>query len=99
MGNEESVTLRVRPSPDPENQDTNTAHFFKDYATSSFRVQRKGNQVTASVHGRNEVPNTETEKALDKIRNAFVGATAVAGMSTPQWKGLVKGLLDTSSEE
>jgi hypothetical protein len=97
-GNEESLTLRVRPSPDPAKSGADTAHFFKDYATSSFRVERKGNKITASVHGRNEIPNTETDQTSDKIRNAVVGTGAVAGISSTQWKALVHGLLNPSEE-
>lgn len=95
-GNEESITLRVRPSPDPEKFTSETAHFFKDYATSSFRVERIGNKVTASVHGRNEIPNTDVDKTGDKLRNALVGTGAVGGISSTQWRALVHGLLDHS---
>jgi hypothetical protein len=95
-GKEESVTLRVRPSPSPKNKNPDTAHFFSEDATSSFRVVRNGSVVRAEVHGRNETPNTETTSTIDKLRNAVVGTGAKAGMSTPQWKSLVKGLLNTS---
>lgn len=91
---EESVTMRVRPSTSPENSLTDTAHFFDEKATSSFRVIRERNVVRAEVHGRNEVPNTHVEKTTDKVRNAVVGTGAVSGMSNPQWNSLVKGLLD-----
>jgi hypothetical protein len=91
----ESVTLRVRPATNPVNKDqADTAHFFKDDATSSFTVQREGNRVIAGVHSRNEVPNTEAEKVVDKVRNAIVALGAMAGLSSPQWKRLVKGLLE-----
>jgi hypothetical protein len=93
---EESVTLRVRPSSSPKNKNPDTAHFFSEDATSSFRVARIGTVVRAEVHGRNETPNTETTSAVDKVRNAVVGTGASAGMSTPQWNSLVKGLLNTS---
>jgi hypothetical protein len=93
---EESITMRVRPAPSPENNDRDTAHFFTDDATSSFRVARHGRTVRAEVHGRNERPNTEVHNAADKLRNAVVGTGAVAGISKPQWNSLVKGLLDTS---
>jgi hypothetical protein len=93
-GEQESVTIRVRPAPSPLNAKSDTAHFFSEDATSSFRVERNGNTVRAEVHGRNEVPNTDTEEVRDKVRNAVVGIGAVAGMSTPQWKSLVNGLLD-----
>jgi hypothetical protein len=93
---DESVTVRVRPASSPKNNAPDIAHFFKEDATSSFRVQRIGNLVRAEVHGRNEIPNTKTGLAKDKVRNAMVGASAVAGASKPQWKSLVKGLLDQS---
>lgn len=92
---EESVTLRVRPVPSPQNDNPDTAHFFSPEATSSFRVVRTGSLVRAEVHGRNEKPNTQTETPVDKIRNAVIGSGARAGMSRPQWNSLVKGLLDT----
>jgi hypothetical protein len=93
---QESVTIRVRPATSPLNDQRDTAHFFHDEATSSFRVQRIGNLVKAEVHGRNEVPNTDAEKVKDKVRNAVVGSGAVAGLSAPQWKSLVKGLIEHS---
>jgi hypothetical protein len=96
---EESVTIRVRPASRPSTQDQETAHFFSEDATSSFRVIRRGRLVIAKVHGRNEVPNTRVERAKDKIRNAVVSAGAVAGAANPQWKSLVKGLLDRSAEK
>jgi hypothetical protein len=95
MAIEESITMRVRPASSPENAAPDTAHFFKDEATSSFRVTRHGHIVTAEVHGRNEVPNTEANTTKDKVRNAVVGTGAVAGVSKPQWESLVKGLLDS----
>ena len=88
----ESVAMRVRPAPNPEKGE-NVAHFFNDKATSSFIVERRGTTVTASVLGRNEVPNTETDNVVDKVRNAVVGATAIAGLSNIQWGNLVKGLI------
>jgi hypothetical protein len=94
----ESVTVRVRPTSSPLTSDDDTAHFFKEDATSSFVVERKGKVVSAEVHGRNEVPNATSEKPLDKVRNVVVGIGAIAGFSAPQWKSLVKGLLDTSKE-
>jgi hypothetical protein len=95
---EESLAIRVRPSPSPLTESSDTAHFFDESATSSFIVHRKNNTVTAGVHGRNEVPNTDVEKKRDIIRNAAVGAGAMTLFSGPQWEGLVKGLLDTSIE-
>lgn len=97
-GDEERVTVRVRPSPSPDNASPDVAHFFSNNATSSFRVCRIGDTVTAEVHGRNETPNTSTDDNVDKVRNAMVGTGATAGMSFPQWKSLVKGLLEDEPE-
>lgn len=90
---EESFTMRVRPSSPPLKSDEETAHFFDASATSTFRVLRRGLEVMAEVKGRNETPNTDVDSLTDKVRNAAVGWGAVAGLSAPQWKSLVKGLL------
>jgi hypothetical protein len=45
------------------------------------------------VYGRNEKPNLNTKAVIDKLRNAIVGVTAIAGLNKPQWKSLVMGLL------
>ena len=87
--------IRVRPSESPiPNGETSVAHFFKDDATSTFIVERDGRNVKAAVHGRNELPNTTADKPMDKARNAIVGIGAMLGLSNPQWKSLVKGILD-----
>ncbi|MEJ7739019.1 MAG: hypothetical protein WKF97_16465 [Chitinophagaceae bacterium] len=96
-GEEEAFAIQVRPTAEPGKEAQNVAHFFKDFATSSFAVQRKGLTVTASVHGRNEVPNTDADGILDKARNTLVAIGALIGFSNPQWKSLVKGLLEKSS--
>ena len=89
----QSMTIRVRPSDNPTTDEDDTAHFYSSEATSNFTVKREGNKITAAVHGRNEKPNTGTQRVLDKTRNAAVGATAAAGISTIQWNLLVKGLI------
>lgn len=91
----EYLVLRVRPSDNPSTNDKNIAHFFSDKSTSNFIVLREKKVVTAAVLGRNEVPNTnDTDSWFDKIRNALVGTGAVGGFSYPQWKSLVKGVLN-----
>ncbi|MDF3076284.1 MAG: hypothetical protein K0S09_173 [Sphingobacteriaceae bacterium] len=90
----EYTAIKVRPATNPQNQKSDTAHFFKEDATSTFLVERKGNTVRAEVHGRNELPNTKTEGVLDTIRNALVALGAMAGISTPQWKSLVNGIVE-----
>jgi hypothetical protein len=94
-GNKESIAIRVRPTQSPLTPGNDTAHFFSEKATSSFVVERNGTEVTAGVFGRNEVPNTDTNNIIDKVRNAIVGSTAILGFSNVQWKSLLKGLIET----
>lgn len=91
----EKTMMRARPTPNPLTEQTDTAHFFKDKATSTFRVIREGHQVRAEVHGRNEIANSDTEILIDNIRNVLVGWGAKIGFSYPQWKSLVKAIVKT----
>jgi hypothetical protein len=89
----ETVAIRVRPATNPNNEKTDTAHFFREDATSSFVVKREGNKLVAAVYGRNEKPNTKTDSLIDKARNVAVATGAVTGGAKLQWKSLVEGLL------
>lgn len=89
----DSIVIRVRPASNPQNDRPDVAHFFSDEATSSFLVKREGNKVIAAVYGRNEKPNTDAGKVVDKARNAAVATGAVTAFSKLQWKSLVTGLL------
>lgn len=91
---EQQFSIRVRPAPNPTNKDEGPAHFFSPAATSTFRISRRGLEVAASVHGRNETANTETESVVDNLRNTIVSTGARAGFSTVQWNKLVKGLIE-----
>ncbi len=92
---EEFFALRVRPVKKPASNDEAPSHFYTDDATSSFIVERKGNSVSACERGRNEKPNTEVNKIVDKVRNAIVAMGAKNGLAYPQWKSLMEGLLKT----
>ena len=91
------LSMTVRPALNPLTKGNDTAHFLTDEATSTFQVKRIGKAIYAEEHGRNEVPNTDTENTLDNIRNTFVGWGAKVGFSFPQWKALVNGLLQTEN--
>ena len=92
---EEILSITVRPSHHPLKKFSETAHFFKDDATSTFQVKRKGNTVFAEIHGRNELPNTVAKSLFDKLRNSIIGWIAKIGFSYPQWKCLTEGLIAT----
>ena len=89
-----SIALKLRASPNPNNDKTSTAHFFKEDATSSFIIKLIGNTITVSYYGRNEVPNVKNVSIIDKVRNALVAVGAAIGLSEIQWDSLVKGLLE-----
>ena len=88
-----SVALKLRASSNPNNNETSTAHFFNEDATSTFIIKLKGNMITASYYGRNEVPNVKNVSLIDKVRNALVAIGAAIGFSEIQWNSLVKGFL------
>jgi hypothetical protein len=91
---EQLYGIQVRPASAPVNSDKDTSHFYTSEATSTFIVERKGLLVKASETGKNEVPNVETDKMADKVRNTLVAAGGMAGLSGLQWKMLMKGLLE-----
>ena len=93
LKDEESMTLMVCPSPNPTTDGSDTAHFFQGEASSTFVIRRVNTTVTASYHGRNEVPNTHTEKLTDNVRNAAVAIGAFVGFSELQWGSLISGFL------
>ncbi|MDO3628599.1 hypothetical protein [Mucilaginibacter sp. BT774] len=90
---EEYVLMTVRPVPDPRRADPEVAHFYKDVSTSTFIVRRDGLLVSAGAYGRNETPNNEGVDLHDKIRNTAIALMARVGLSGPQWKKLVTGLI------
>lgn len=93
-GKEKAFCITVRPSTDPMNENEDTAHFFKEQATSTFMVTLSNNEITVAVLGRNEVPNTDVESGGNMIRNAAVATGAITLFSKIQWKKLVNGILD-----
>ncbi|MBD1431343.1 hypothetical protein H8B06_00765 [Sphingobacterium sp. DN00404] len=93
-----SILLTLRPSADPTQGSTDTAHFFKQLATSSFLVEQKGSHIYLHYAGRNEIINTDNASILDNLRNFMVGLGAKMGASFPQWKALVEGLGDVDND-
>ena len=92
------VSIKVRPASNPQKPNADTAHFFGEDATSTFVVKRKGNTVSAEVHGRNEVPNLHGTGILDTIRHVAVAVGAIVGFSNHQWKNLTDGLVSPKKE-
>ena len=88
----EWLSIRVRPSHNPEKPGGDVAHFFTSDASSNFIILREGLKVKACVIGKNELPNIKGT-FIDKARFAVIGTSAGAGLSKIQWAALVKGLL------
>ena len=91
---EEYLLLTARPVPDPQKAEIEIAHFYKDVSTNTFVIRRDGRNVSAGAYGRNETPNNENVDLHDKIRNTTIALMARVGLSGPQWKKLVKGLIE-----
>ncbi len=89
----EYTFFRVRPSNPPDQEQTETAHFFSAQANSTFLINRSGKTVISEIHGRNEKPNTTSIHDLDKVRNSLVATLAIAIFSDAQWKALCKAFL------
>lgn len=89
----EKMGMRVRACANPKTTETVTAHFFDEHATSTFIITRNGKTVTASYHGRNEMPNSATGHVADNIRNTVVALGATAGLSELQWSALIQSFL------
>jgi hypothetical protein len=96
---DESLAITLRPSKNPASVNDDTAHFFKDNATSTFIISLKNKAVTAFYFGRNEIPNTDVPGILNKLRNGMVAIGAMAGLSNLQWTALLKGLLHKEMPE
>jgi hypothetical protein len=90
----EYISMKVRPAVPPHQKEKEVTHFFDPHATSTFSIERKGRVVRASVIGRNEKPNTDTNHIGSRVRNFFIAIGAMLGLNKPQWKSLVKGLVN-----
>jgi hypothetical protein len=97
LKDEEIFGFRVRPVKHPDNTTPEAAHFYTSDATSTFLIIRNTNTITAMERARNEVPNTGVFSFLNKIRNTVIALAAMAGLSNPQWKRLMKGVLQEAS--
>lgn len=91
-GRDELCGMRLRPAT-PPGENGETAHFFQSAASSTFILHRNGSIISASYHGRNEVPNTHMNHTVDNVRNAIITSGALAGLSEAQWMALIKGFI------
>jgi hypothetical protein len=90
----EYITITVRPVASPMHPEKATAHFFDHHSTNTFIVERYKNHVSAASYGRNETPNNKDVGLYDTVRNTIIALAAREGLSGPQWKSLVTGILE-----
>lgn len=100
---EEVAEFVVRPSEKPfeqENNEEKVSHFFKDVATSTFRVERVGKCLIAFEIGKNEIVNNEGKQAggRDWI-NTLMAEGGWLGFQKLQWKNLTEYLVHFSNIE
>lgn len=89
-----SIVMTCRPAHPPRQEnEENIAHFYGEDATSTFMITKGKDYVMASVHGRNEKPNTKKAGWLDAVRNFFIGSGGILGAGKAQWKLLTEGLI------
>ncbi|MBE8715151.1 hypothetical protein [Sphingobacterium hungaricum] len=93
------ITLTLRPCADPTNDNPDTAHFYKKISTSTLVVEQKATDINLHFAGRNEVINKDNEQFSDNFRNFLIGLFAKMGISFPQWKALIQGLIEPACEE
>lgn len=90
----EYIAITVRPVDSPMHPDKSTAHFFAHNSTNTFIVERYLNHVSAASYGRNETPNNKDVGLYDTVRNTIIALAARKGLSGPQWKSLLTGILE-----
>lgn len=89
------MAMTVKPAPEPGNKPGNTAHFFKEKASSTFVVRKIGSCVQAEVHGRNEIKNTGEGTLAKRARNQLMALGAKLGLSEIQWNKWTEGLVSS----
>ncbi|GAA4409988.1 hypothetical protein GCM10023187_34060 [Nibrella viscosa] len=88
----------VKPSPDPtesgEREQGEIDHFFAKEASSTFRVERQGNQLRAFEIGKNERPNNQGKEAGNRaITNTLVATGGWMFFQQVQWEKLTDYLV------
>jgi len=88
-------SFTVKPSPSPNSERENIAHFYDNNSSNTFIIRKIGTCIYAEIHGRNERENTSNVPILDKVRNKAVALGGKIGLSDLNWMGLTEALLET----
>lgn len=95
--------ITVKPTFDPtaeKETEKTVSHFFTDDATNNFCLFIKAGTVALYVIGLNEKRNTtETDGALETIRNVAVNIAGFLGMQKSEWEKFCHHFLEDAAEE
>ncbi len=88
------IQITLQPATPPKKMAANeTAHFFKATSSTNIEVKIVDHILYVNYYGRNEETNLQSKRFLENIRNAMVGFGAKLGLSYPQWKKIIQGIL------
>jgi hypothetical protein len=95
LAEEAELTVRPSSSPTRSGEDVKQVeHFFTKDATSTFRVEMKGNTLSAFEIGKNEGINNKGEEAGDRaVVNTVIAEGGAAGFQSIQWNTLTDYLV------
>ena len=103
LESENEFIITVKPTFDPtaENVDKSViSHFFTDESTNNFCLLKKGETVAFHVVGLKEKQNTsETENALETIRNVAVNVATYLGIQKAEWEKFCHHFLEDAAEQ
>lgn len=90
----EAAEFTVSPSEDPREKDGDIEHFFIKEATSTFKVELRGNSIHAFEIGKNEGINNKGYEAGDReVMNTLLAEGGWVAFQEIQWKKLTEYLV------
>lgn len=93
---EDQVEFTVSPSVNPQknsDEQDKIEHFFIPEASSTFRVQKEANQLSAFEIGKNEGINNNDDAGNRKLINTLIAQGGWAGIQELQWNKLTDYLV------
>jgi hypothetical protein len=94
--------VTVKPTFDPtetERDERTVSHFFTDESTNNFCLVKKEKEVALYVIGLSEKMNaSETENALETVRNAAVNAGSYLGVQRGEWEKFCHHFMDDAAK-
>jgi hypothetical protein len=93
LKDEEVFGFFIRSVDDPQNPNGAGAHFASSHGVSIFLVTRKADVVMAAERGYIGKPGISPAGLLNILKNTMMALIGLLHLSTPQWKGLVTGVI------